>query len=156
MPFNVQEIQDKGGIYYGVNAISKNLLICNRKQLLNPHAFWLGVSGSGKSFAAKEEIVSVALSTSDDIILVDPEREYGNLVAALAPLGAQTVNISATSSNYINAMDMAEDYGDGKNPIVLKANLSCPCVNSSWAPDSSPRRISPSLTAALPMSTVSI
>ena len=123
MPFNVQEIQDKGGIYYGVNAISKNLLICNRKQLLNPHAFWLGVSGSGKSFAAKEEIVSVALSTDDDIILVDPEREYGNLVAALAPLGAQTVNISATSSNYINAMDMAEDYGDGKNPVVLKSEF---------------------------------
>jgi hypothetical protein len=123
MPFSVQEIQDKGGIYYGVNAISKNLLICNRKQLMNPHAFWLGVSGSGKSFAAKEEIVSVALSTDDDIILVDPEREYGNLVAALAPLGAQTVNISATSSNYINAMDMAEDYGDGKNPVVLKSEF---------------------------------
>lgn len=123
MPFNVQEIQDKGGVYYGINAISKNLLICNRKRLLNPHAFWLGVSGSGKSFAAKEEIASVALSTNDDIILVDPEREYGNLVAALSPLGAQTVNISATSPNFINALDMAQDYGDGKNPIVLKSEF---------------------------------
>lgn len=71
MPFRVQEIQDAGGIYYGVNAVSKNLLICNRKKLLNPHGFVLGVSGSGKSFSMKEAITFIALSTNDDIICFD-------------------------------------------------------------------------------------
>lgn len=123
MPFNVQEIQDKGGVSYGVNAISKNLLLCNRKQLMNPHAFYLGVSGSGKSMGSKTEIESVALSTDDDIILVDPEREYGNLVDAFSPLGVQTIAISATSQNYINALDMEKNYGDGKNPVVMKSEF---------------------------------
>ena len=83
MPFRVQEIQDTGGIYCGVNAVSKNLLICNRKKLLNPHGFILGVSGSGKSFTMKEFITFIALSTNDDIIIIDAEREYGDLVRAL-------------------------------------------------------------------------
>lgn len=80
MPFRVQEIQDAGGIYYGVNAVSRNLLICNRKRLLNPHGFILGVSGSGKSFSMKEAITFIALSTNDDIIIIDAEREYGDLI----------------------------------------------------------------------------
>ena len=79
MPFRLQEIQDPGGLSYGVNAISKNLLICDRKRLISPHAFYLGVSGSGKSMAMKSTIQNVALATGDDIIIIDAEREYGPL-----------------------------------------------------------------------------
>ncbi len=76
MPFKAQEIWDRGGVYYGQNAISKNLIVADRRQLLNGNAFILGVSGSGKSFSAKKEMVSLALSTQDDIIVIDPESEY--------------------------------------------------------------------------------
>ena len=79
VPFSSQEIRHKNGIYYGVNATSRNLIVCNRKTLLNGNGFILGVSGSGKSFAAKEEITSIALATDDDILIVDPEREYGRM-----------------------------------------------------------------------------
>ena len=79
MPFKTQEIQDSGGIYYGVNAISHNLIICNRKYLLNGNGFILGVSGSGKSMAAKQEFAYLALGTNDDIIVIDPERVFGAL-----------------------------------------------------------------------------
>ena len=120
LPFNTQEIRDTGGVYYGVNAISRNPIICNRKKLLNGNGFILGVSGSGKSFAAKEEIVSVALGTNDDIIVVDPEREYAPLVRAL---GGEIIHLSAGSQNHINAMDMSRDYGDGENPMFLKSEF---------------------------------
>lgn len=120
MPFRVQEIQDMGGIYCGVNAVSKNLLICNRKNLLNPHGFILGVSGSGKSFTAKRELAALALSTDDDIICIDPESEYRPIIEGL---GGEVVNISATSPNHINAMDMEQGYGDGENPVVLKSEF---------------------------------
>ena len=83
MPFRVQEIQDPGGLPYGVNAISKNLLICERKRLISPHAFYLGVSGSGKSVAMKSTIENVALATNDDIIIIDAEREYGPITRSL-------------------------------------------------------------------------
>ena len=86
MPFKSQEIQDAGGIYYGVNAVSHNLIICNRGNLLNGNGFITGVSGSGKSMAAKQEMTALALSTDHDIIIVDPEREYGELVRALGGL----------------------------------------------------------------------
>lgn len=120
IPFTTQEIRDTGGIYYGINAISRNPIICNRKRLLNGNGFILGVSGSGKSFAAKEEIVSVALGTNDDIIVVDPEREYAPLIRAL---GGEIVHLSASSANHINAMDMVRDYGDGENPMFLKSEF---------------------------------
>ncbi len=83
MPFRAQEIQDPGGLSYGVNAVSKNLLICDRKRLISPHAFLLGVSGSGKSVAMKGTIANVAMATDDDIIIIDAEREYGAMAAAL-------------------------------------------------------------------------
>ena len=95
MPFRVQEIQDSGGIYYGINAVSKNLLICNRKMLLNPHGFILGVSGSGKSFSMKEAITFIALSANDDVIIIDAEREYGDLTRAL---GGAVIEISPQQS----------------------------------------------------------
>lgn len=120
MPFRVQEIQDMGGIYCGVNAVSKNLLICNRKNLLNPHGFILGVSGSGKSFTMKEFITFIALSTNDDIIIIDAEREYGDLVRALRGI---VLEISPNSLHHINPLEIARGYGMGENPVALKSEL---------------------------------
>jgi len=120
IPFRAQEISHSGGIYYGQNAISKNMIISNRKHLLNGNSFILGVSGSGKSFTAKREIVNQILASDDDIILIDPEREYSSLVKAM---GGEIIHISATSPNHINAMDMNKDYGDGANPVILKSEF---------------------------------
>ena len=122
MPFKSQEIQDAGGIYYGVNAVSHNLIICNRGNLLNGNGFITGVSGSGKSMAAKQEMTALALSTDHDIIIVDPEREYGELVRAL---GGEVITISASDPNgcHINALDLSEGYGDGKEPLVMKSEF---------------------------------
>ena len=118
MPFKSQEIQDAGGIYYGVNAVSRNLLICNRKRLLNPHGFILGVSGSGKSFSMKEAITFIALSTNDDIIIIDAEREYGDLIRAL---GGVVIEISPSSPHHINPLEIARGYGTGENPVAMKS-----------------------------------
>ena len=120
MPFKAQEIRDQGGIYYGQNVISKNLILANRKELLNGNGFVLGVSGSGKSFTAKREIVNLALATDDDILIIDPESEYRPLIEGL---GGEVIDISATSENHINALDMEQGYGDGDNPIVLAIEL---------------------------------
>lgn len=121
MPFRVQEIKHDNGIYYGQNVISKNMIIADRKKLLNGNSFILGVSGSGKSFIAKEEIVSIMLRDSNaDIIIIDPEREENALVKSL---GGEVVKISATSCNHINAMDINKEYGDGANPIILKSEF---------------------------------
>jgi hypothetical protein len=120
IPFRAQEISHSGGIYYGQNVISKNMIIANRKHLLNGNSFILGVSGSGKSFTAKREIVNQILASDDDIILIDPEREYSSLVKAM---GGEIIHISATSPNHINAMDMNRDYGDGANPVILKSEF---------------------------------
>ena len=120
MPFKAQEIRDQGGVYYGQNVISKNLILANRKELLNGNGFVLGVSGSGKSFTAKREIVNLALATGDDILIIDPESEYRPLIEGL---GGEVIDISATSANHINALDMEQGYGDGDNPIVLKSEF---------------------------------
>ena len=120
IPFRVQDIYHKNGIYYGQNVISKNMIIADRKQLLNGNEFILGVSGGGKSFAAKGEIINQMLSSDADIIIIDPEREYTPLVKAM---GGEIINISATSPNHINAMDMNKDYGDGANPVILKSEF---------------------------------
>lgn len=119
MPFRVQEIQDPGGLSYGVNAISKNLLICDRKRLISPHAFYLGVSGSGKSVGMKNTILNVALATGDDIIIIDAEREYGPLARAL---GGEVIEISPHSGHHINPLEVAGDY-DGENPVALKSEI---------------------------------
>lgn len=120
MPFRAQEIQDPGGMYYGVNAVSKNLLICDRKRLISPHGFYLGVSGSGKSMAMKSTITNVALGTNDDIIIIDAEREYGPLARAL---GGEVVEISPHSPHHISPLDMAEGYGEDENPVALKSEV---------------------------------
>ena len=121
MPFKVQEIRHENGIFYGQNAISKNMIIADRRQLLNGNSFILGVSGSGKSFAGKQEITSIRLrDPKADIIIIDPEREYAPLVKALH---GEVIQISATSNNHINAMDMNSEYGDGANPVILKSEF---------------------------------
>lgn len=120
IPFRAQEIMQAGGIYYGQNAVSKNMIVADRRKLLNGNSFRLGVSGSGKSFSAKEEIVSIALSTDDDILILDPESEFGLLAEAL---GGEVIRVSATSDTHLNAMDMDRAYGDERNPLIEKSEF---------------------------------
>ena len=121
MPFKVQEIRHENGVFYGQNTISQNMIIADRRQLLNGNSFILGVSGSGKSFAGKQEITSIRLRDPNaDIVIIDPEREYSPLVKSL---GGEVIKISATSNNHINAMDMNSEYGDGANPVILKSEF---------------------------------
>ena len=120
MPFRAHEIMDVGGTYCGMNAISHNLIIANRKNLINGNGFILGVSGSGKSFFTKREIVSLFLGTNDEIIIADPQNEYTPLVNAL---GGAAINLSPTSPNHINAMDLALGYGDSENPLIAKSEF---------------------------------
>ena len=120
IPFRAQEIMQPHGLYYGQNAVSKNMIVADRRLLLNGNSFRLGVSGSGKSMSAKEEIVQIALSTEDDILILDPESEFGYLTEAL---GGEVIRISATSDTHINALDMDRAYGDERNPIVSKSEF---------------------------------
>ena len=120
MPFRAQEIQDPGGLYYGINAVSKNPLICDRKRLISPHAFMLGVSGSGKSMGMKGTIANIAMGTDDDIIIIDAEREYGPIAEAL---GGGVIEISPSSRHHINPLDIGDGYGDGENPIAMKSEV---------------------------------
>ena len=120
MPFRVQEIMDVGGVYFGENAISRNLILCDKARLLNPNAFLLGVPGSGKSFSAKELITFIALTSDDDILVCDPEREYVSLVREL---GGEIIRIAAGSKDHINAMDMVEGYGADGDPIADKSEF---------------------------------
>jgi len=120
IPFRVQEVSDKGGIFYGINAISRNMIICDKRNLLNPNSFRLGVPGSGKSMGAKGELTFVAISTDDDVLCCDPEGEYGALVEAI---GGQNIPIAAGGKIRMNAMDMVDGYGDSKDPIVDKSEF---------------------------------
>lgn len=120
MPFKVQEIQHDGGVFQGVNVISKNMIIVNRRYLLNGNCFILGVSGSGKSFTAKEEMVNLLLSTDADVMIIDPEREYSALVEAM---DGQVIELSAKSKNHINCLDINKEYADGASPISFKAEF---------------------------------
>ncbi len=121
IPFRVQEIYHENGVYYGQNVISKNMIIANRRHLLNGNSFILGVSGAGKSFTAKEEMTNIILTDPNaDVIIIDPEREYSPLVKAMQ---GEVVHISAASDNHINAMDMNSAYGDGANPVILKSEF---------------------------------
>ena len=119
MPFKVQEIQEPGGIYFGENAISHNLILCNMNNLLNQSMMLLGIPGSGKSFFAKLLIVAIALSTKDDIIILDPEGEYTPLVKAL---GGAVMCFAVGGSDWLNAMAMEEGYGEG-SPVAFKSQF---------------------------------
>ena len=121
IPFHTQEIMHEGGIYFGQNAVSRNMIVVNRKKLLNGNSFRLGVSGSGKSFSAKEEIVALALSRpDDDILILDPESEFTLLTEALK---GEVIRVSATSDTHLNALDMDSAYGDEKNPLIEKSQF---------------------------------
>ena len=123
VPFTTCELfQDGQALYYGLNAISSNLIMANRKLLKNPNGLFLGTPGSGKSFSAKREIVNVFLLTDDSIIIADPENEYGPLVKRFGDQG-QVIDLSPTSSNYINPLDINLDYSDDENPITLKSDF---------------------------------
>ena len=125
IPFKVQEIQDKGGIYFGENAISHNLIMCNKANLLNQSAFLLGVPGAGKSFSAKELIAFLMLHpdyADDDILICDPEGEFGALVKTLGRERATVAHLVAGGKDRLNAMYMVEGYGEN-NPIVEKSQF---------------------------------
>jgi len=122
LPFKTQEIMDKGGIYYGENAISHNLIMCNKANLLNQSAFLLGVPGSGKSFSAKELITFLMLNTDDDILICDPEGEYAPLVEAMGSNLGSVIRVSAGGHDRLNAMYMVDGYGEN-DPIVVKSQF---------------------------------
>lgn len=122
MPFHAHEIMEPGGVYSGVNPISNNLIIVDRKELLNGNGFILGVSGSGKSFFAKREIIFLLLCyTNDEIIIADPQNEYFPLVKAL---NGSAYDMSPTSPFHLNAMDLAFGYGDNANPLIAKSEFT--------------------------------
>ena len=122
IPFKVQEIRDSGGIYYGENAISHNLIMCNKANLLNQSAFLLGVPGSGKSFCAKELITFLILNTDDDILICDPEGEFAPLVQALGGDISTIIRMAAGGKDRLNAMYLVDGYGEN-NPIVEKSQF---------------------------------
>ena len=122
IPFTTQELfQDSPeALYYGLNALSNNLIMVDRKKLKTPNGLILGTPGSGKSFSAKREITNAFLATDDDIIVCDPESEYTPLVTRM---GGQVIKISPASTQYINPMDINSNYSEEDSPIALKADF---------------------------------
>ena len=121
IPFDVKEIHQDGGMYYGQNAVSHNMILYNRLTDINPNGCILGMPGSGKSFAAKREMINVLLNTEDEIYIIDPEREYKPLVDAF---GGSLVKIAAGSDVYINPFDMSlENSDDAGDPVKVKSDF---------------------------------
>ena len=122
IPFTTQELYQNGkeALYCGLNALSGNIIMVDRKLLKNPNGIILGTPGSGKSFSAKRSIVNVFLVTDDDIIICDPEAEYGTLVERL---NGQVIHISPTSTDYVNPMDLNLNYSDDESPLSLKSDF---------------------------------
>ena len=122
IPFTTQELYQSGkeSLYYGLNSLSQNLIMVDRKKLKNPNGLILGTPGSGKSFSAKREITNAFLVTADDIIICDPEAEYAPLVQRLK---GQVIKISPNSTQFINPMDINGNYSEEENPLALKADF---------------------------------
>lgn len=122
VPFTTQELFQAGGeaLYYGLNALSNNLIMVDRKKLKNPNGLILGTPGSGKSFSAKREITNTFLITTDDIIICDPEAEYFPLVQRL---NGQVIKISPTSTDFVNPMDINLNYSEDESPLSLKSDF---------------------------------
>ena len=121
MPFNVQEIQEKGGMYFGENAISRNLILCNKQNLLNQATMILGIPGAGKSFLTKQQIFMLIANTEDDIMICDPEGEYAPLVEAMGDMST-VIRIAAGGRDRLNAMYMVDGYGEN-DPVVVKSEF---------------------------------
>lgn len=121
VPFTTQEIFQRGeALYYGLNALSNNMIMVDRKLLKNPNGLILGTPGSGKSFSAKREMTNAFLLTNDDIIVCDPEAEYFPLVHKL---GGQVIRISPISMDYINPLDVNLNYSEEESPLTLKSDF---------------------------------
>lgn len=120
IPFSTQELSHKNGFYYGLNAVSHNLILFDRKKSANANGIVLGTSGSGKSFSCKREIFNVLLSTDDDVYIIDPEREYSSLAELL---GGEVIRLSPDSNTHINPFDMDLRYADDEDPVKLKSDF---------------------------------
>lgn len=122
IPFSSVELDHKHGIYYGLNSVSGSMILFNRLQSKNANGVILGTSGSGKSFSAKREIMSVILGTDADVYVIDPDREYASLAQML---GGEVIRIAAGAKTYINPLDMDINYADDDDPVTLKSNYLC-------------------------------